>query len=162
MFALLDQRNTECHWATVQALAARKGRRKIELLYFMGVSWLHRSLRSSSTEKRLAEIDRWWGGAGWRDILNQSQNDIMEAMAQRFHLELGYEFVRSYPIFQREKGEKKAFYLIHASDHPDAGKLMTRAFKKVVGDVAGAPGDSQMHMADGDEEAWPEQREKPD
>lgn len=48
IFALLDQRNTECHWATVKALADRKGRTKIELLYFVGTSWLHRSLATST------------------------------------------------------------------------------------------------------------------
>lgn len=62
VFALLDQRNTECHWSTVRKLAAYEGRTKIELLYFLGIGWLHRSLTQSKRPERLDEIDRWWGG----------------------------------------------------------------------------------------------------
>ena len=63
VFALLDQRMAECHWKTVQAIAAREGRHKIEVMYFIGTSWLHRSINAASTDRRLDELDRWWGGA---------------------------------------------------------------------------------------------------
>src|SRR5713226_9597319 len=35
-FALLDQRMFECHWKTVQKLATKKKKMKIELFYFFG------------------------------------------------------------------------------------------------------------------------------
>ncbi len=146
IFALLDQRNTECHWATVQALAARAGRTKIELLYFMGTSWVHRSLTQSTTAKRQAEIDRWWGGPNWRDLTDLTQTGIVERMARRFSWELGYKHVNAYPILQSEGGKKKSFHLIHASDHPEAPKLMTRSYLKIVGDIAGSPADSQLPL----------------
>src|SRR5438094_10350669 len=51
-FCLLDQRTFECHWATVRSLAAYKKppNNKIELLYFLGVGWLHRAI--SGIQKR--------------------------------------------------------------------------------------------------------------
>ncbi|GHF67613.1 hypothetical protein GCM10017056_43470 [Seohaeicola zhoushanensis] len=143
IFALLDQRNTECHWETVRALAKRAGKLKIELLYFLGTAWLHRSLKTSKSAERLGEIDRWWGGDGWRDIVELSQIEIVQAVTERFRQELGYKFVKPFPIYQREAGKKVAFYLIHASDHPEAPKLMLRAYKKICGDRSGAPSDSQ-------------------
>lgn len=137
VFALLDQRNTECHWSTVRALAARAGRTKIELLYFLGTSWLHRSLGSSVRPERLSEIDKWWGGDGWRQLLALSQTQIAETVAGRFSKELGYSFVNSYPIFQEDDGHKVAFHLIHASDHREARTLMARAYMKTVGEAPG-------------------------
>jgi hypothetical protein len=59
-FCLLDQRTFECHWATLQKLAEYKKppNHKIELLYFLGVGWLHRALAGirKSDKARL-----WWG-----------------------------------------------------------------------------------------------------
>jgi len=146
IFALLDQRNTECHWATVQALAAREGRTKIELLYFLGTSWLHRSLTQSTRPERLLEIDRWWGGPNWRSLIELTQIATAKVMADRFGTELGYSFVNVYPIQQRVEEKKVAFYLIHASDHPDAPKLMSRSYRQIMGDIPGTPGDTQTSM----------------
>ena len=143
VFALLDQRTAECHWSTVKRLAAHEGRTKIELLYFLGTGWLHRSLASSSTPQRLGALDRWWGGRGWRDLLDQSTTTMASTMADRFAHELGYRFVRFYPIFQGKDG-RALFHLIHASDHPEAPKLMARAYQSVVGSVPGTPTDAQF------------------
>ena len=146
IFALLDQRNTECHWATVKALAARAGRTKIELLYFLGTSWLHRSLAASERPERIAEIDRWWGGPGWSSLLNLTQTQIVTTIANRFAQELGYHHVKPYPIMLDEDGSKVAFHLIHASDHPEAPKLMDRAYLDIIGDVPGLDLGRQIAM----------------
>lgn len=58
-FALLDQRTAECHWRTVEKIAARSSGLKIEILYFLGTSWLHRSLAATSTDKTASEKDAW-------------------------------------------------------------------------------------------------------
>lgn len=137
VFALLDQRTAECHWQTVQAIAARAGRTKIEMLYFLGTSWLHRSLTQSKTPERLAALDRWWGSSSWNELKNMSQVGIVERVGKRFSEELNYRYVKPYPILQLEDGNRVAFYLIHASDHPEAPKLMDRAFMKIVGDAPG-------------------------
>lgn len=143
VFAFLDQRNTECHWATVQKLAAHEGRTKIEMLYFLGVGWLIRSLKTSSTPKRLSEIDQWWGGPGWRDLKELTQTEISEVVSKRFQNELGYTYATGWPIFLEEDSTRKAFVLIHATDHPLAPKLMSKAFHSIYGDRAGTPTDTQ-------------------
>lgn len=146
IFALLDQRTAECHWATVRALAARKGKHLIEQLYFFPSSWIHRSLRSSSTPARLKELDQWWGSPGWRELVELSQDEMARATAQRFIDELGYPFVNFHPIYQYKDGGKVAFHLIHASSHPEAPKLMSRAYLKVIGDMAGTTADTQAAL----------------
>lgn len=146
VFALLDQRNTECHWATVQAIAARAGRRKIEMLYFLGTSWLHRSLTQSYTPTRLAEITRWWGGDGWRDLVGATQAHVVNQMAHRFASELGYQHVTPWPVFNNDKGQRRIFYLIHASDHEEAPKLMKRAYAKIIGRRSGTLADAQSSL----------------
>lgn len=146
IFALLDQRNTECHWETVRAIAARAGRMKIEQLYFFGSSWAHRSLKTSTTPERLAEIDLWWGDRSWNDLKEMSQMEMVDRLASRFQNELGYRFVKPYPVYQRENGKKKAFHLIHASDHEEAPKLMLRSYIKYCGGRAGDPGDTQQPL----------------
>lgn len=146
VFALLDQRNTECHWATVQKLARFKSRTKIEMLYFLGIGWLLRSLKTSKSTERLAEIDLWWGGESWRDITSMSQLQISELMASRFQKELGYRFANVWPVYLSEDGQKVPFVLIHASDHPEAPLLMRRAYTVVYGNKSGSPTDAQLDM----------------
>src|SRR5713226_3331017 len=65
-FCLLDQRTFECHWKTLQKLAQYKKspERKIELLYFLGVGWLHRAL---SGIRKSDKAKLWWGKSNWRD-----------------------------------------------------------------------------------------------
>ena len=66
--------------------------------------------------------------------------------ADRFTKELGYGYVNIYPILLKENGTKVAFHLIHASDHPQAPVLMTRAYRKVCGEIANSPADNQMDL----------------
>lgn len=145
-FAFLDQRTTECAWSTVRKLATFRSHRKIEILYFLGTSWLHRALMTRRDEDRLNECDRWWGGPGWRRLTGLRQDEIVEEVVERFRGELSYGSVKAYPINMRGGSSKVAFYLLHASDHEQAAPLMTRAFLKVCGDVEGSPADSQMSL----------------
>jgi len=142
-FAFMDQRNMQCHWATVQKLARFRTKRKIELMYFLGTGWLMRSIKSSTTDAKLQEINRWWGGDGWRQLDGMKQPDIALKVARRFEEELGYQHVKSYPILLVEGSSRVAFHLIHASDHELAPVLMARAYLKICGDIANSPVDSQ-------------------
>lgn len=146
VFALLDQRNTECHWETVRTLAIHQGRTRIEILYFLGIGWLLRSLTQSKTDNRIAEIDQWWGDRSWLKLTSLSQVEICQVVAQRFQKELGYKYANWWPIYLREDQKKKAFALIHATDHPEAPKLMRRAFLEIYGDKEGSPTDSQKSL----------------
>lgn len=143
VFALLDQRTAECHWASVEAIAARAGKtNKIEQLYFLGVGWLQRSFAASTTADRQKELDQWWGGSGWRSLIGANHTTLVKTMADRFSNELGYSFVTPWPLFNAQ--DRKMFYLIHASDHPAASGLMKRAYRRVVGAKAGTLADSQI------------------
>lgn len=146
VFALLDQRNTECHWSTVQALAAYKGRTRIEILYFLAIGWLHRSLTQSRRPERLAEIDRWWGGGDWRNLTGKTQVEMCRVFCGRFQQELGYKYTNWWPVFLKEETRKKAFALIHATDHPEAPKLMRRAFQDIYGEKDDSPTDRQRPL----------------
>ncbi len=130
-FCLLDQRTFECHWKTLQKLAQYKKspERKIELLYFLGVGWLHRAL---SGIRKSDKAKLWWGKSNWRDLESMSSYQIVELVRERFKLELGYIYVVAYPIFDKNEGDRVMYYMIHASDHDEAPALMVRAHYKAV------------------------------
>jgi len=130
-FCLLDQRTFECHWSTLVQLAnyKGKGRPKIELFYFLAVSWLPRAL-SAVKNKRL--LQRWWGRDDWFHLKNMKAIQIKEAIVERFKGELGYKSVMAWPIYDRKGGKFIVYYMIHATDHPEAPKLMARAYNEAV------------------------------
>jgi three-Cys-motif partner protein len=130
-FCLLDQRTFECRWKTLQRLSEYKKppHRKIELLYFLGVGWLHRALAG------ILKSDRallWWGKPNWRDLQKMSSFEIVELVRTRFRDELEYAHVVAYPIFDKNEGDRVMYYMIHASDHDEAPALMVRAHYKAV------------------------------
>ena len=130
-FCLLDQRMFECHWETVRKLAAYKKppNKKIEILYFLGVGWLHRSL---SGIRNTETMDKWWGRRDWQQLKGMKHIDIANLVRDRFMKELGYKFAAAYPIYDREQGNRVMYYMIHASDHDEAPTLMVRAHHKAV------------------------------
>lgn len=128
-FALLDQRTFECDWQTVVKLAThKKAGNKIELLYFLPIKWLHRSI--SGLQKPEAKLDRWWGHDSWRQLANASSDSITKAFCDRVKSEFGYSHVFSWPIYANEhSGGAVMYQLVHASDHAEAPKLMSRAYR---------------------------------
>lgn len=131
-FCLLDQFSTECHWKTVQALAQHKGAgfNKIELFYFLAAGWTGRTLSGFKDDKVPAA---WWGKSDWHSLKRLSQSNLALAFTDRFQNELGYRFVKAWPIFKEEGGRGRVmFFMIHASDHPQAPILMRRAYENIV------------------------------
>jgi hypothetical protein len=41
-------------------------------------------------------------------------------------------YVKAWPIYERENGGAIMYYLIHATDHPEAPKFMSRAYRRAV------------------------------
>lgn len=130
-FCLLDQRTFECHWKTLQKLADYKKppHSKIELLYFLGVGWLHRAF---SGVRQKGMLEKWWGLPDYDRLRAMSSFDIAELVRKRFSVELGYEHVAAYPIYDKNEGNRIMYYMIHASDHDEAPALMVRAHHKAV------------------------------
>lgn len=132
-FCLLDQRTFECDWATVETVARHKpAGNKIEIFYFLAAWWFDRSV---SGLKRDPETDmtRWWGRPDWRKFSDMSRRDRPDLLKRRFREELGYRYADAYPIFEKPESPKIMFYMVHASDHPDARPLMVRAYNRTLG-----------------------------
>lgn len=132
-FALLDQRTFECEWRTVQAIAQhKKVGNKIELFYFLAVKWIHRSL-SGVKDEGAARVSAWWGSDDWGVLKGLSQDDLRDILCDRIKAELGYRYVVPWPIYEREEsGGAVMYYMIHATDHDQAPKLMYRAYHNAV------------------------------
>jgi len=130
-FCLLDQQTFECHWRTVVELSRCKAgsENKIELFYFLAIRWLHRAL---SGVKRKNGLRQWWGRDDWNQLEKLSQDQIRDLLVTRFKDELGYKSAVPWPIYQRRGSDVVMYYMIHATNHPDAPKLMSRAYNKVV------------------------------
>jgi three-Cys-motif partner protein len=131
-FCLLDQRTFECHWATLEKLARYKpaGESKIELFYFLSNSWLDRALAATKNEVTLLS---WWGRSDAKAVFRGvSSHRRAELFADRIRRELGYASVLPWPIYERKGGDRIMYYMIHATDHPEAPKLMRRAYSRAV------------------------------
>lgn len=129
-FCLLDQRTFECHWETLEKLARyKKSGTKIELLYFLANGWLERAL---ANQKDLHVLAKWWGSDDWTTLRSMSRDERRDALVHRFKKELGYKSVKAWPVYERENGGALMYYLIHATDHPEAPKFMSRAYRRAV------------------------------
>jgi hypothetical protein len=129
-FCLLDQRTFECQWNTVEKLAAFKtSGNKIELFYFLANSWQERAF---AAQKKLDVPAAWWGKPNWKEIRDMNRDDRRDAFVDRFKRDLGYKSAKAWPIFARENGGMLNYYMIHATDHTEAPKLMSRAYRATV------------------------------
>jgi three-Cys-motif partner protein len=129
-FCLLDQRTFQCHWSTVQAVAKyKRGGMKIELFYFFPIGWLDRSIEALRND---AIGQAWWGRDDWRSIRKLGSIARGELVAERFKSELGYKHVVPWPIYERQGGGRIMYFMVHASDHDEAPKLMWRAYHHAV------------------------------
>jgi three-Cys-motif partner protein len=130
-FCLLDQRTFECHWTTIRALAEYKkqGENKIELFYFLPNSWQDRALAALKNEKVLQD---WWGRDDWAELRAANGFKRRDIFVTRFEGELGYKYATPWPIYDRPCGSRIMYYMIHATDHDEAPKLMARAYKNAV------------------------------
>jgi three-Cys-motif partner protein len=133
-FCLLDQFTFECEWNTVRALASYKQSpaNKIELFYFLANGWLPRAFKGTKTPEGKERIAAWWGGPNWDRLLTMNAWERADAFATRFRAELGYKSAKPWPIYARKSGGVIMYFMIHATDHPEAPMLMARAYTKAV------------------------------
>ena len=131
-FCLLDQRTFECHWATLKSLAEYKhnDQHKIELFYFFAHGWIKRAI--SGLQENSKQLADWWGRDDWPSLTSKSPSAIKDSFVSRFKDELGYKTSIAWPIYERQDGGKIMYFMIHATDHPDAPHLMARAYTKAV------------------------------
>ena len=53
-------------------------------------------------------------------------------LCERFKDELGYRFAYAWPIYDRGAKGTVMFHMVHATDHPEAPKIMGRAYRQVT------------------------------
>jgi three-Cys-motif partner protein len=134
-FCLLDQHTFECRWDTVGRLATYDGAReyKIELFYFLAEGWLGRAL---AAQKDRPKLIAWWGRDDVDSLRDMTGPERAELLCSRFEDEFGYRYTRPFGIFEREHGLGRVmYYMVHASDHPEAIPQMTRAYNEVVNPI---------------------------
>lgn len=129
-FCLLDQRTFECNWTTIEKIASRKTKMKIELFYFVPTGWLARSI--SALNHPVKTMMLWWGRSDWECLYNINSQNIVDLFCRRFKEELGYKYVYGWPIYEQYGSQKIMYYMVHSTDHDEAPKLMERAYKKVT------------------------------
>lgn len=61
-----------------------------------------------------------------------SRDTRKETVVQRMKSELGYSNAYAWPIFKRQTGTEIMYFMIHATDHPAAPDLMSRAYRNTV------------------------------
>lgn len=132
-FCLLDQRSTECNWDTVRQVAEHKSRpgvNKIEIFYFFAQGWIDRTIKSwrNDVEERCT---RWWGRNDVLDFLKLTSHERSKHLADRFKDEFGYKYCYPFPIQKEGKEGAIMFWMIHASDHQRAPKLMNSAYRHI-------------------------------
>ena len=129
-FCLIDQRTLECAWSTVEAIARHKqnGGFKIEVFYFLAEAWLDRTWKSVKDPDKLL---KWWGRPDYKAFLERPAFERAQALCARFRDDLGYLYSEPFAIHKKGKDSRIMYYMIHASDHPDAIRLMSDAYQKV-------------------------------
>jgi three-Cys-motif partner protein len=129
-FCLVDQHTFECRWATLETLARyKRDAYRIELFYFLANSWFVRALDATKDPDR---IRAWWGGNDWPRLRDMSGMIRAFLLAERFQKELGYNWASPFAIHERDGHGQVMYYMIHATDHPEATKLMSRAYNEAV------------------------------
>lgn len=133
-FCLLDQRSTECDWRLVETISGHKqDPTKIELFYFLMARWKNRSLKNISKDRH-ERLLKWWGRDDYPTAISLDPAQLAAQVSRRFREELGYKFAYEYPIYEPpHRGSYLQYFMIHASDHPEANKFMNRAYNKCAG-----------------------------
>ena len=133
-FCLLDQRTFECEWQLCEHVAAlRPGGTKVEQFYFLADAWLPRAFAAISTDEGEKRVVDWLSSDDWRSFVELSSAERAEVFVDKFRNELGYRSVKPWPIYQRAGGGGRTmYYMIHATDHVEAPKLMYRAYVRAV------------------------------
>lgn len=125
-FAFLDPNSTQLDWRTIEALAKYKtydgdGRCKVELWILLNT---HQALMRI-VQSHPKVVDRMLGGRdAWDDLRRAHAPAGAYATRYAERLEdLGYKLASPALIRARVNG-RPMYYMIHASDHPAAHKLM--------------------------------------
>ena len=133
-FCLLDQRTFQCEWQLCEHVSQlRPGSRKVEQFYFLANWWMARALSGITTSEGEQRVRAWFGRDDWKTLGNLTSLERAEIFADKFKTELGYRSAKPWPIYRRDVATGGVmYYMIHATDHDEAPRLMYRAYCKAV------------------------------
>jgi hypothetical protein len=60
------------------------------------------------------------------------RDERLTLLIERFRKDLKYKSVKAWPICDKEPGGAIMYHMIHATDHPEAPKFMSRAYRRCV------------------------------
>ena len=124
----------QCEWQLCEHVSKlRPGTRKVEQFYFLANWWMSRALSGIKTPEGEEKARAWFGQDDWRTLGSLTSLERAEVFADKFKTELGYRSVKPWPIYRRDNATGGVmYYMIHATDHDEAPKLMYRAYCKAV------------------------------
>ena len=133
-FCLLDQRTFECEWQLCQHISTlRPGSTKVEQFYFLANWWMPRALAAIATAEGEQQACAWLGDDDWRRLTDFNSRERVDLFIGKFRNDLGYRSVKAWPIYSKVEGQGSImYYMIHATDHEEAPKLMYRAYRQAV------------------------------
>ena len=92
-----------------------------------------RALAAISTAEGEEQVCAWLGDNDWRRLADFNSHERVEIFLAKFRSQLGYRSVKAWPIYARAEGQGSImYYMIHATDHEEAPKLMYRAYRQAV------------------------------
>jgi hypothetical protein len=90
------------------------------------------ALRALTAIEKTEVLHNWWGRADWATLKQLTPDQIKDEMVNRFKSELGYKSALPWAIYKQAGSRVLVYYMIHATDHPEAPKLMARAYNDAV------------------------------
>ncbi len=100
------------------------------MFYFFPHHWIKRAV--SALTKNTQQLADWWGRDDWSKLVDMQAGSILDTIVSRFKDELGYQTAMPWPIYERQSGSSVMYYMVHATDHPEAPHLMARAYNKAI------------------------------
>lgn len=144
-FAFIDPNSPDCHWATLQALAAHKGidaKTKVELWMLFPVPLFQRMLPKTGAVRQEDDerITLMYGTPDWHAILTAKLNSKISAtegreeyvnlMRWRLEKELGYGW--THHLLVNNESNRPIYYMVFATDSDPGKKIMRDLYEKAA------------------------------
>jgi three-Cys-motif partner protein len=144
-FAFIDPNGPDCHWATLEALAAHKGpeaKTKVELWMLFPVPLFQRMLPRTGAVRQEDEerITLMYGTPAWHAVLaakldgeisaTEAREEYVNLMRWRLEQELGYSW--THHLMVNNESNRPIYYMVFATDSDPGKKIMRDLYEKAA------------------------------
>lgn len=144
-FAFIDPNGPDCHWATLEALAAHKGpgaKTKVELWMLFPVPLFQRMLPKAGTvrEEDDQRITLMYGTLAWHAILEakldgqisalEAREEYVNLMRWRLEKILGYRW--THQLLVNNESNRPLYFMVFATDSDPGKKIMRDLYEKAA------------------------------